>query len=239
MSHSLVLFDVDGTLIDTGGAGRRAIGRAFDRVFGLRDVTGPTSRVRLDGKTDPTILIDFAREAGLADGAMRERWAELLEAYLEALRDEMQRPHPRRRVLPGVPALLDALAGRPGVTVGLLTGNIEAGARVKLRAMGLEGYFAGGGFASDHADRAEIARLAREKLAAATGVDFPRERVTVVGDTELDVACARANGYRAVAVHSGWVPRERLEQAAPDALFDDLTDTGAVLAACRVPFAEA
>ena len=112
-----------------------------------------------------------------------------------------------------------------------MTGNVEDGARAKLGAFGLNHFFSDGGFASDHPDRAEIARIAHERLSRRARYRFPAGQVVVVGDTELDVACAKANGFRAVAVESGWVPRERLEAASPDALFEDLTDADAVLAA--------
>ncbi len=231
MNFHLVLFDLDGTLVDCGGAGRRALERAFREVHGLDTIEEPARRVRFEGKTDPIIIEEIAREAGLPEDRIRAAEAALRDAYLGALREELGRPDPRRRVMPGVLELLEALRRRPEVLVGLLTGNIEAGARAKLEPFGLNGYFGTGGFSSDHRDRAEIARVAREKFSRLVGADIPPRRVTVVGDTELDVACARVNGYRAVAVHSGWVTRERLEAARPDALFDDLTDLPAVLEA--------
>lgn len=231
---SLILFDVDGTLIDTAGAGRRSLERAFETVLGLRDVAAVSARVRFNGKTDPIIIAEIAREAGL-DAAEVGRFAPPLErAYLDALRDEMSRPDPRRRTIPGVVALLEALAPRPGVTLGLLTGNIEEGARLKLAPFELNRFFPDGGFASDHADRTAIARIAHEKLSRRAGIPFERERTWVIGDTELDVACARDNGFRAAAVDSGWTPRERLVSARPDLLLDDFTDVPAVIAALEL-----
>ena len=134
-------------------------------------------------------------------------------------------------MLPGVRAALDALEERPGVHLGLLTGNIEAGARTKLDAFGLNRYFPDGGFASDHPDRPTIARLAREKLSRRSRLTFSPSATVVVGDTEYDVDCGRANGFRTVAVDSGWVSREALEAARPDALLDDFTNLSAVLEA--------
>jgi phosphoglycolate phosphatase-like HAD superfamily hydrolase len=151
--------------------------------------------------------------------------------YLEALRNLLSSPDPRRRVLPGIRRLLDTLDAMRAVHIGLLTGNLEAGARAKLEPFGLAGYFPAGGFSSDHEDRNEIARIATEKFRQRTGFEFAPDRVHVVGDTELDVECARANGYRAVAVASGWVSAQRLREAAPDAFFDDLTDLPRVLRA--------
>jgi phosphoglycolate phosphatase len=231
MRPTLVLFDIDGTLIDTGGAGRFGLQESFRTVFGMDDIESAVSRVRFDGKTDPTIIADIAREAGIAAVEVEARYTELQEAYLHVLRRELGAPNPKRRVMPGVRHLLDVLAARPDVFLGLITGNIEEGARVKLDAFSLNRYFVDGGFASDHPERNEIARIAHEKLSRRAGFRFPADRVMVVGDTELDVDCARANAFRAIAVESGWVPRDRLEAAAPDTLLGDLTDVRAVLAA--------
>ena len=234
MVPTLVLFDVDGTLVDTARAGMIGLQRAFREVFHVDDVSTVFSKVRFDGRTDPRILADLAREAGIDGNHFEERERALKEAYLAALADEMARPNPRRRILPGVLPTLEALDRIERVRLGLLTGNIERGARLKLGPFDLNRFFPFGGFASDHPERAEIARIAREKAEAATGIAFAAERVVVVGDTELDVACARAQGFRAIAVASGWTPRERLVESAPDALFDDLGDVPAVLRAVGV-----
>jgi phosphoglycolate phosphatase-like HAD superfamily hydrolase len=234
MEPLLVLFDVDGTLIDTAGAGRRAIERAFERVHAVDLRGGRPDGVRYAGMTDPIIFRNLGLALGVDERRQRERWAELLETYLAALEDEMERSAASRRVLPGVPELLEALSGRHGIYLGLLTGNLEAGARIKLSPFGLNRYFSGGGFASDHPERPEIARLARDKLSRAFDVRFSSDRVVVVGDTEHDVTCARANGFRAVAVESGWVPREDLQRSNPDALFEDLSDLAATMRALGI-----
>jgi phosphoglycolate phosphatase len=230
-AKTLVLFDVDGTLVDTAGAGRRGLTASFRVVFGLDGVEAAAERVRFGGKSDPTIIAEIAREAGLPPTLVAERYAELQAAYLDALAAELACPDTARRVLPGVPALLEGLVARGDVLLGLVTGNIEAGARAKLSAFGLNRYFPDGGFSSDHPDRGEIARIAHERLSRRAGFRFPPEDVVIVGDTELDVACAHANGFRAIAVESGWIPRVVLEAARPHALFADLTDREAVMSA--------
>jgi phosphoglycolate phosphatase len=231
MRPTLALFDIDGTLIDTAGAGRLGLEASFRAVFGRDDVSAWAARVRLDGKTDPAIIADIAREAGIPAAEVETRYSDLQEAYLHALRRELAIPNPRRRVMPGVRPLLDRLAARPDVFLGLVTGNVEEGARVKLDAFGLNRYFVDGGFASDHPERSEIARIAHQRLSRRAGFRFPADRVMVIGDTELDVVCAHANGFRAIAVESGWVPRDRLLAAGPDSLLADLMDADAVLAA--------
>lgn len=231
MRPTLVLFDIDGTLVDTAGAGRLGLEASFRTVFGRDDIERHASRVRFGGQTDPRIISMIAEEAGIPPADVEARYAELREAYLDALRKELALPNPRRRVMPGVPALLDMLAARPDVFLGLVTGNIEDGARIKLDAFGLNHYFVDGGFSSDHPERGEIARIAHQRLSRRAGFHFPADRVMVIGDTELDVACARANGFRAIAVSSGWASRDHLEAARPDTLLPDLTDVEAVLGA--------
>ena len=221
----LILFDIDGTLIDTAGAGRRAMERAFGEVFGLSDFERAEG-VAYAGRTDPVILDGLAEAFGIAQERLRCERNTLQRSFVRALVAEMARPDARRRALPGVEPLLERLHGMDGVFLGLLTGNLEAGARAKLEPFGLNRFFPGGGFSSDAPDRREIARIARRKLSELTGVAFRPTDVTVVGDTEHDVDCARANDFRAVAVDSGWVDRRALVEARPDALLDDLTDPG-------------
>lgn len=231
MRPTLVLFDVDGTLVDTAGAGRLGLEASFRSVFGCDDIEHCVSKVRFGGNTDPHIIAMIAQEAGIVPAEVERRYAEFREAYLRALRSELSRSNPKRRVMPGVRPLLDMLAARPDVFLGLVTGNIEEGARLKLDAFGLNRYFVDGGFASDHPERNEIARIAHQRLSRRAGFQFPADRVMVIGDTELDVACAHANGFKAIAVTSGWAPAEQLRAARPDTLLPDLTDARAVLTA--------
>ena len=148
------------------------------------------------------------------------------------MRHELSRTDgPTRRVLPGVTPLLKALSARDDARLGLLTGNIATGARLKLEAMDLMGYFDGGGFGDDAEDRRGVARAARRDMVRRTGIEFTARDVIVVGDTEKDVDCAHANGFRAIAVDTGWAEPGRLPASRPHALFDDLSDTDAVLRA--------
>lgn len=234
MQPTLVLFDIDGTLIDTFGAGRRSLEHAFRHVFGLDRIAEVAAQVRFEGKTDPIIIGEMAAAAGVAEADVHARAAEMREAYLAALQEELSRVDSRRRVRPGVEPLLRDLTAREDVHLGLITGNIERGARMKLEPFGLLSYFRGGGFSSDHPQRAEIARIAREKMTAACGVAFEASRVFVIGDTDHDVLCAKANGFRSIAVPSGWVSAERIEAARPDVLLPDLANLSRVLAALEL-----
>ena len=230
----LILFDIDGTLIDTAGAGRCAMESAFRRTFGLDGVSARAAGVRYAGKTDPLILEATARAVGIGPEVFEKRREDLVASFVAALEEQMQRRDPRRRVLPGVEDLLVDLSDRRDVYLGLVTGNLEQGARIKLAAFDLDRFFAGGGFASDHPSRREIARIAWQRLRRSTGVPFSPTDVAVVGDTEDDVDCARANGFRAVAVDSGWVPRAELERARPDRILNGLGREPLVLEALGV-----
>lgn len=230
----LLLFDVDGTLVDTSGAGRRAMEHACRELFGIERIEARAGGVRYAGMTDPVIIEHVAAAIGLSPETTSAKMESMRAGYLEALRREMAVDPPRGRVLPGVCELLDALEVRDDVHLGLVTGNLESGARVKLEAFGLNRFFAGGGFACDHRDRPEIARIGWRRMCDVAGIEFAPEDVVIIGDTEHDVTCARANGFRAVAVESGWVPREELAAAAPDALLPDLADLDASLRALGV-----
>jgi len=228
MRIHLILFDIDGTLVDAGGAGRRALLRAFGEVFDPASLSS-AGRVPFGGKTDVAIFREMAHEMGVDAASLESKRADLERAYEAALRHELRIEGPRQRVLPGVLALLDALTTRPDARVGLLTGNIAIGARLKLERFDLFRFFDGGGFGDDAKNRRGVARAAVRDMSKRTGIDFPASDVVVVGDTDNDVDCARANRFRSFAVDTGFATPGSLAKARPDALFDDLSDTNAVL----------
>ena len=192
----LFLFDVDGTLISARGMGRQALSRALQDVFGA---TGPIDSYDFRGRTDPRIVWDLMRAAGVADTVIEARLGDCFAAYLSEL-DTVIGDGASVRVLPGVPEVVRALADRGDAVVGLLTGNIEGGARVKLRATGLWPLFRVGAFGSDEIDRRRLPAVACARARAVTGRDVSLAQVVIVGDTPLDVDCARACGAMAVAV---------------------------------------
>jgi phosphoglycolate phosphatase len=221
----LFLFDVDGTLVTARGAGRTAFGRALREIY---TATGPIDTFDFRGRTDPQIVFGLLRDAGLAEERIRARLDEFFAAYVREL-DEVIGDGARVQVMPGMPEVLEALGRRSDALVGLLTGNIEPGARVKLRPTGLWPLFRVGAFGSDDADRRRLPAIACERARALTGRDFPFERVTIIGDTPLDVDCARACGARAIAVATGFHSADELAACAPDALFGDFSDVHTVL----------
>jgi phosphoglycolate phosphatase-like HAD superfamily hydrolase len=224
----LVLFDIDGTLVWTDGAGRRAIHHALTEVFGS---TGPPD-YRFDGKTDPQIVRDLMRFVGHADGHIDDRMQQVFGLYVERLREELLAPGYRPRVMPGVLALLDALESHPDVVLGLLTGNLADGARAKLESVGIDpGRFRVGAYGSDHEERPSLPEVARRRLRDELGIEIRGSDCVIIGDTPADVTCGRAVGARAIGVATGRYSTEELRRHGPAAVFADLSDTAAVVAA--------
>jgi phosphoglycolate phosphatase-like HAD superfamily hydrolase len=223
----LVLFDIDGTLVTARGAGRAAFNRALEEVFGT---VGPLEpRYDFRGRTDLRILHDLMGAAGFAADEIAARAADCFAAYVRELATVIG-DGSRVTVLPGVPALVRALAARDDMLVGLLTGNVEGGARIKLAPTGLWPLFQLGAYGSDDIDRRRLPAIACERARAVADRDFPFERVVIIGDTPLDVDCARACGARAIAVATGFYPYDELAGCGPDLIFKDFTDLDDVVA---------
>ena len=222
----LVLFDIDGTILRTDGAGRRAIHTALKEVFGS---IGP-SDYWFDGKTDRQIVRDLMRHDGHADDGIDARMDRLLGRYVECLASELDDPEFSASLLDGVPELLDALESRDDVILGLLTGNVEPGAHAKLRRVGVDpARFEIGAFGSDHEHRPALPAIAQQRTRELLGVDVPGSDVIVIGDTPADIECARSVGARAIGVATGRFPVEELARHGAVAVFRDLTDTDAVV----------
>jgi len=214
----LVLFDVDGTLISAGRAARESILAALSAVLGWE---GSADGTDFSGKTDPQILRELV--AGSVGSA---RFEATLSAVLDRYVEELAvRLRPEAVVSkPGVPALLERLAVDPRVTLGLLTGNIERGARMKLEPPGFNRYFPFGAFGDDSADRYCLPPVAIARARESTGREFSGRSVVIVGDSIHDVACGRSLGARAIAVATGPTPAEKLAAERPEALFSDFSD---------------
>lgn len=213
---TVVLFDIDGTLISAGGAGRRALDRALEAVVGR---AGAMQGVELAGRTDPLIVESALLAIGQEPTSALV--AEVLQAYVAALPGELKRSD-RYLVHAGVRELLLALQRVSTVALGLGTGNVRAGARCKLSHGGLWEHFSFGGFACDHPERAELIRIGAEAGAARLGVARGDCRVVVVGDTERDVQAAHAIGALCVGVTTGPCSHAQLVAAGADLVVEDL-----------------
>jgi phosphoglycolate phosphatase-like HAD superfamily hydrolase len=223
----LFLFDIDGTLVTARGAGRLALQQALLKTYGT---AGDIDHYDFRGKTDPRIVLDLLRGVGVADDVIEAGMSACFDAYTIELERQIG-DGSRVIVLPGIADVVRALSVRDDAVVGLLTGNIEAGARVKLRPTGLFPLFRVGAYGSDSMDRRRLPAIACERARQVVGRDFPFDRVTIIGDTPLDVDCARACGAVAVAVATGFHPHAELAACAPDLLFTDFSDVPAALAA--------
>jgi len=228
----LVLFDIDGTVLLSDGAGKRAVQRALVEVFGS---AGPNDH-RFDGKTDGQIVRELLRHDGYADDHIDGHMPRAIDRYVELLHEELDAPGHAIRTLPGVPQLLDALGERDDVILGLLTGNVIAGARAKLSAVGIDpDRFEVGAFGSDHEIRSELPPIARDRARDSHGHEMSGEDIVIIGDTPSDVQCGRSVGARAIGVATGRYSVAELMECGAFAAFNDLSDTEAVMAAIFAP----
>lgn len=222
----MLLFDIDGTLIHSGGAGKRAMERSFEKVYGfqngLRDI-------HLMGRTDPSILKQALDGHGLAWQAGDVQ--RFQEHYFVFLDEELAFPNPNKRLCPGIQSLLSVLHEKPDFTLGLLTGNWRHGAILKLRSFGVDGYFPFGAFADDSADRNKLVPFALDRFKKRHGTDISNKDVYVIGDTPMDIHCAQPYAVRTVAVATGVHTPEQLAAEKPDFLFPDFLETEKILGA--------
>jgi phosphoglycolate phosphatase len=226
---SLILFDIDGTLVLTGGAGGRAMSLAFHEIFGVRDAL---NGIAMAGRTDAWILADALTAHHIASDPAA--LVGFREAYLRHLAIELDKPGARKGLMPGVRELLDALRRRDDVYLALLTGNYEEGARIKLEYFDLWRYFPCGAFGDDAPQRDGLVTKALERIAASGGPSFSAADAVVIGDTPLDVACAAFCGARSIAVATGSHSVDQLRAAGADVVMKDLGDTTAVLRLLRI-----
>jgi phosphoglycolate phosphatase len=212
----LLLWDIDGTLVNTGGAGVESLKRMVRERFGRDD---DLHDIEIAGKTDRAILRDILRKYEVEP--TDEKVREFADDYVAGLADEL----PRRtgRVLPGIVELLAQTHEQPHIVNALLTGNLQRGAQIKLEHYRLWHFFAFGAFADDHHDRNELGAFAISRARETTGEQFAPEQIDVIGDTGHDIACGKAFGARTVAVATGNWSRERLAACKPDFLFDDFS----------------
>ena len=221
---TVLLFDIDGTLVLTGGAGGRAMTRAFESLYGIPN---GFEGIPFNGRTDSWIVSRAAAAHGIANDAI----VRFKPLYLDYLAEELGKPGPRKGVMPGISPLLDALAQRDDVFLALLTGNYELGARLKLQHFDLWRYFACGAFGDTTHDRNGLLSEALERVAVCGGPRAAPADTVIIGDTPLDVAVAVTGGARSIAVATGSHTTDELQASGADVVFQDLSDLEAVLAA--------
>lgn len=226
MQPTVLLFDIDGTLISSGGVARRCIQQAFAERYGR----GDTLAASFGGMTDRAIVRDALGplRPDLQGAELEAEIDAALEAYLAVLEAEASAATSSFQVHRGIRAALDAVVGRADYAVGLGTGNVRRGARIKLECVDLFGAFAFGGFGCDHIERPRLLHIGAERGAAQLGAPLTACRVVVIGDTPKDVVAAHAIGAECVAVATGAASRAELLAYRPEALFDDLAEPGAI-----------
>lgn len=224
----LVLFDIDGTLLNSEGLGRASMRRALGEIFG----SPGNPAYRYDGKTDKQIVRDVMRLEGHSDEHIDSRMDELIATYLEGLTEGVKSGNFNVRPHEGVLEILDALEPRKDVVIGLLTGNVEAGARTKLKAAGINpDRFRVNAFGSDHEHRPELPAVAQRRASENLGLEIVGGRMVVIGDTPADIACGRSLGAKSIGVASGHYTVEQLKEHDPYAVFASLKNTQQVLEA--------
>lgn len=219
----LLLWDIDSTLITTGGAGDKALKRVVEERFGVRD---DLHDIEIAGRTDSWIAASILSKYGIEPDP--ERVTQFLDDYIAQLAELL--PQLNGHIMPGVKAILDRLQTREDRVLALLTGNLRRGAELKLQRYCLWNYFKFGAFADDHADRNELGAFARARAKEEHTHDFEVARIDVIGDTGHDIACGKIFGARTIAVATGSWTREQLAAHAPDFLFDDLSQVEEVMA---------
>jgi phosphoglycolate phosphatase len=225
----LVLFDIDGTILLTSGAGRRAIVAAIGEQVGQ---SAAFDRVRFDGKTDPQIVTELLEAAGHAGPHPAERVQTLCRRYVNLLQHELGQASSKTTVMPGVHALLDQLEAQSGVVLGLLTGNMAEGAALKLRAAALDpARFRVGAYGSDASDRSSLPPIAARRAKPYFGRVPSGADVVIIGDTPADIACGQPIEARTVGVATGAYSVSDLEACGAHAVFQDLSDTERVMQA--------
>src|SRR4029450_3204618 len=213
----LLLFDIDGTLIHSGGAGVQALKSAFKERFGIDD---DLHDIEIAGMTDSGIVLSILNKHKIP--ATNENVSAFLDSYVHFLSLEL--PRRKGKLLPGVLELLEKLKSRPHLVLALLTGNVSRGARLKLDHYGVWHFFEFGAFADDHRDRNRLGPFARARAKEKHGREFSASEIDVIGDTPRDIACGRALGARTVAVATGTWTRDQLAEHQPDFLIDNLSN---------------
>lgn len=222
----ILLFDIDGTLLDMQGEGRRLMCRALRQVFG---VAGPSGAYDMSGKTDWQIVVDLMTLAGIEPQIVEAGLRDVFAVYSRLVAHKLSGL--QICPLPGVLPLLERLKMLPVFELGLLTGNVREAVPPKLRAAGIDPMiFCFGAFGSENIDRNRLPFLALERLAALRNAPADSNSVLVIGDTPLDIACARHAGMKVLSLATGRYDREALARHHPDFLLDDLADLDAVMA---------
>jgi len=215
----LLLFDIDGTLLMSGGAGRTSMNRAFAHVYGFEN---GFQNVSMMGRTDPLIVKEVLKKHTIPWESNRIRTFQ--QVYYQYLEQELAAPVPEKFLCPGIADLLEILSADTEMVLGILTGNWERGAYLKLRHFQIEHYFKLGAYADDAAERVKLVPVALKKFEILYGQLIPSHDVYVIGDTPLDIMAARPHKAQTVGVATGYHNIESIQQENPDIVFENFKD---------------
>ncbi len=213
----LLLFDIDGTLINSAGAGVQALRDVLHSQFGIAD---ELDGIEVAGRTDAGIVHQILRKQQIEPN--ESNTARFLNQYVELLANEL--PRRKGQILPGVRDLLKRLQAKPNIVLALLTGNVKRGAKLKLEHYGLWEFFEFGAYSDDHHDRNELGEFARKRAEEKHGRQFTAADIDVIGDTPHDIACGKAIGARTIAIATGNFSKTELASHAPDRIFENLAE---------------
>ena len=221
----LLLFDIDGTLLKSNGAGRRAMNKGLSGMLGKDQVN--LQGIDFGGRTDPQIIRDILIANGLAAQEAEHALADALHAYVDAYTETFQNEYVT--ALDGAVELVKRLAEHDHIQLALLTGNVQTTAYIKVGAIGLEGFFPFGAFGSDYEDRAQLPGVAVERAMAHNGNSYSEKNIIIIGDTKHDILCGRHLNVFSIAVSTGHYNSDDLSQYNPDVLLDDLSETDKIV----------
>jgi len=216
----IILFDIDGTLLKAGSIVKKSMGDALEEVFSTRGGIADASFI---GATDLGVVHDLMGQEGFTEEEINRRFPKLIQTYGRIVREKLS-TWDNFKLCPGVPGILDELKARRAL-LGLVTGNCQVGAAVKLDRGKLSGYFSFGAFGDETTDRARMCEFAHKRGEAHARERIPKARVILVGDSPNDITAAKAYGIRMLAVSSGWIGAEELSNYNPDWLYPDLSAT--------------
>jgi phosphoglycolate phosphatase len=220
----LLLFDIDGTLVRTAGAGRKSMERSFKKIYGIEN---GFENIYMMGRTDPSIFQEALDNHGVQwDEGQAEAFK---KEYFDILRVEIEVPRPGKRLCPGISRILSEAEQRPDLVLGLLTGNWKTSAYIKLEHFGMDTFFPFGAFGDDSALREELVPFALKRFQEYSPSILQNEDVYIIGDTPADIHCARPYGARTIAVATGFHSTEELAPENPDYLFENLGNVREIL----------
>ncbi len=219
-----VLFDIDGTILKCNGAGKQSLLEATEQIF---NTTGNMQQLNFQGKTDMWILHQSLLQFGISEKDIQHNIEKLKKTYFNLLKSNLQNSN--AHLLKGIKEIIETMHNQPKIKLGLLTGNFETSAFIKIGYFNLQDYFQFGAFGDDSEDRNNLPEVARQKFKSITRDEIDFSDIVIIGDTIHDIACAQHVNAKSIAVATGWTPKQKLENHKPDLCLDDLSNIDKII----------